>query len=253
MPATRLWLPPAAPKDAEAAVSAMIEVWAADWFANASRPIVRRSTPGAQSRLTWQGGEGAMLGVSDATSTRMGRAICGNRGSDTNPLDRVILAGIGEEALADLVKLVGIAELTPIQRDAQVMPRWVHSSYAISSPDRAWSIVFAISEGRLNILRSRKAARDYTPELGTFAKALADEPCNIGLSLGWAQLSAFDLATLECGDVIVLDTAVNDAVPLTIEGYPTGAGSARIEHAADGYQVAIATPISAQRNEAIQR
>jgi hypothetical protein len=249
MPATRLWLPPASQVAAEAAVSTVVDAWASEWLTTDQKVGVRRGKSADVARMSWGGSRDAMLGLNDGTAAKIGRAICAGRGNEVNPRDRTVLARVGEEALDHFAEQFEIAARAPTKLDPHHFSGRVHSVFIIGPADRTWSLGLVLGDDNLNLLRLRKAGGHRVPRLGTFKEALASEPCRIGVSLGQTALNAFELATLERGDVIRLDTPQSAALPLIVEGRRVGPGSAKIESAPDGYSVQVVTPFSIHDSE----
>lgn len=249
----KAWLPSSAitKADEEAAVNTIAGQWAGAWFAAARPPRLTRAADLAHRRFAWcQAGE-AWAGLEEEEAVNLGLALCAGRADPANPRDRKVLSALAEEACGDLA-----ARFVPdaIGKDASSgppAPQQVRVGFVLQSADRQWSLGLALGHDALIGTRRRLAASGYLPPLGSLTKALAAVTCPLSIRLGSARLSAADLASLDSGDVIMLDRAMKDELELALAGQPLSRGGARIESASEELRFSIVTPIAGATHKAL--
>jgi flagellar motor switch/type III secretory pathway protein FliN len=245
----RLWLPPASRAETEAVIARVVVPWAQAWFAGLEMPVVSQTPVSTLRRQCWRGGGQVLIGSEAAVTARIGLAICAGRGDSSNPHDQAVLTLLGEEAANQLATLLGAPNYWLAPKTEQSPPDWARHCFLLTGPNREWSLALAVGDEALSVLRRAECPAGDPPRLGQLSAALARESCTLEVHLGHAQIDAAELAALAVGDVIVLDCAALQPVPLLIAGKCPATGSATIRPTVAALQVSITTPISLSARE----
>jgi flagellar motor switch/type III secretory pathway protein FliN len=232
--AFRHWLPAdaAAPRLALGAVADMAEAWSREWFAGeglrAAGAFVRNAEPRAELRkIEWLVCEGGLaIGMPRDGAAAIGARVLGIAlGQAERPrADVALLEGVAGECLDDLKRRAAV--LLQLPRTAA----WTAAEGSgreggavhridISAPDR--SLVLVLELGADLFARFVKAKLPLAPEpapLGDPQQALAGLRVRASAALGSCRISVAELGGLAAGDVLVLGTGIDAAVPLAIEG-----------------------------------
>jgi flagellar motor switch/type III secretory pathway protein FliN len=232
--AFRHWLPAeaAAPRLALGAVADMADTWSREWFAGdqlrAAGAFVRIAESRSELRKTeWMMCEGGLaIGMPRNGAAAIGARVLGVAlGPAERPrADIALLEGVAGECLDDLKRRA--AALLQLPRAAA----WnaaegsgreggaVHR-IDISAPDRGPVLVLELTADLF--ARFVKAKLPLAPDpapLGDPQQALAGLRVRASAALGSCRISVAELGGLAVGDVVVLGTGCDAAVPLAIEG-----------------------------------
>lgn len=225
------WMPPSAlaPAKFDADISAIVQAWAERWFTKL-RPVVRVKLRDASLRLSDRAKSrriGADLAVGSDRAAQLaiveamvGRPIAAN---SIKREDEPLFAHLASTCVDDLVRRTGTAVK---------MGEVAVEDGDIAAPAIIWEIgpqkggsSLTLAMSRTALVRWRKhglASALPVPLLGDLRQALARQSAPIELVVGKAHIDISAMATLEVGDVVLLDRKVDDAVPIKIAGRPAG-------------------------------
>ncbi|MBQ1496684.1 MAG: FliM/FliN family flagellar motor switch protein [Sphingomonas sp.] len=234
----RLWLPDGAatPPAAQRALADMIESWSGEWFAGepmrVAGALARIAAPrGELRKAVWHScDEGLAIGLPPAGAMALGAMVLGvpAAAGQRNAHDQALLEALGKDCLDGLKSRL-------VQCLALGRPVW-HQSEAGrgEGPVHRLEIVTATRGLTLQIELSApvfaRFVREALPEpaigapLGSGRAALADIPVSLSALLGRSRITVAELAGLGCGDVLVLDRATDDILPLAVDGVPLARG-----------------------------
>lgn len=221
------WLPPGTPPSPalQTLLATLIEAWSVRWFAGS--PVVLAPLTHGSVDLAWRAlVEGMMLGAAPEAVVGVGARVIGVEGSDRSGRDRALLEEVGEECLADLrSRLTPLVEAptTASWRPVSTVPTW---SATIGGRDVG--IALGLSDALFAALVRRTMPSQSSVPLGSGVDALACLEISVSAAVGRADLRVADLQALEVGDVVVLDRALADAVPLAVDGRALARGLARV-------------------------
>jgi flagellar motor switch/type III secretory pathway protein FliN len=238
------WLPPANPADVEALLTKFSASWLTDWFAGSRAAHAGPATRSALRQLAWFGDAEVQIGCESAAQARLGQVLCGGLGDGTNPVDTQVLAEVAARACTDLAGRLGAQNTGQEECAAGPVSPTLENCLALAPADRSWTLAIVLSQGALNRLRQRSARSGKVPDLGSMAKALAGEPCRLGLQFGVTSLSAAELAQLEVGDVIAFSSKTDAALPMVVEGHRAKQGAASLTQVDEGLLVTMTAPVS---------
>ncbi len=221
----RNWIPPGALDDEALAdaISALARAWAARWFTPARAVSIRR-----QSRLDFRApSEAAYLKADDifacidrAQNNALACLLLGHPRPTAAPVaaDQALFASIGAAAVGDLLRdicrdLLGTAATTqtPITRDLRRPFRFTLTIGGGPILEVLLTEAAAVS-ARRRLTNPCKA----TLPLASRQQSVAPAELRVGARLGGARLTLAEFATLERGDVLILDRAEGDDVELTV-------------------------------------
>jgi hypothetical protein len=233
-PEARDWLPPGAIDGAGVRdrVADAVGDWSARWFA-ASRVQVSdlvQAKGGARDDADgdWRVHRGGIaLRQSRMMSQRLQEQALGQSfdGLLLSEVDRRVLAGFSQALMSDLTESLEI--LFGLTGEARPTPAVVPDLFGPQG-----GFVFTLSDGRDPLLSVgvpaaamvalAKSALPPPPRParpgGTLVAALASTGVTLEACLGRADLSLAEVRDLARGDVIVLDTALNDGGEITLSG-----------------------------------
>lgn len=229
MTGDRPWLPTNAPVPPalNRALGEAVEEWSGKWFAAdplSAGPLTRRSQPD----LDWQAiEEGLMLGLAPAAPLTIGARVLGLSSDDRSPADSKLIEAVVAEAVVDLRQR--LATLVQAPRAAALHPARAAASHvaSIGEPHRPL-LAIALTAELFATLALQSLPPSDPPPLGTGEDALERLPVAVGAAMGRCRLSVADFEALGLGDVLVLDRAVDRAVPLTMAGASLERGSCTV-------------------------
>ncbi|MEH3101085.1 FliM/FliN family flagellar motor C-terminal domain-containing protein [Sphingomonas adhaesiva] len=226
------WLPAASRADLERAMRWLVERWLSEWTAAPHDVVVAAPT---------SGGVPAGIVAGDDDLVALGFVASAGHADLSNAIDRRVLLHVGAAMRDDLsARLAGAGSGTDTDTDR------VAHRFAVASRGGGWSLTLGIAEGAMVAVRRRCAGTTHASSLSALRIALAAETVSLGCHLGEARITAAELAALDAGDVLVLDRALGDAVPLTVEGRTTASGRARIAARGGAVEVRLTHPPSLQ-------
>jgi len=247
----RHWLPAntTAPTLARGAIADLADDWSREWFAGeplrAFGTFVRVAGPRGEPRKTiWHGCDGLTIGLSSAGIAALGARVLG-------------IAVVGERSPADLALLdrLGAACLDDLKRRAAILfelPRnsaWNSAEAAgadaahridITAPDRNPTLTLALSEELFaRFVKAKLPPLPRSGLLGAADAAFATLPARLSALLGKCGVSVAELSGLAAGDVVVLDRALDAALPLTVDGAPVPRGACTVTESGQGLALEI--------------
>lgn len=248
LPEPTPWLPTGAlePAHFEQAISRLLEEWSSHWFAKASatgRVRLRDAGVAGLPGPGWRSwGSDCGIGIDEAGRLALAEAMLGRPvpANGVQAHDRPLLEDVTEKCLEDLAGRV----CWLIERD-----RVPHMSPhpPAQSGGMIWDIslkrggpAMQLLIGRPALVRWRKslAPKANAPRLGGISSGLSQQPVDLHLQLGQGALSFSELQGLCRGDVVILDSEVEGALPLVAAGRPTGI-QARLVEDGEAVQLSI--------------
>lgn len=214
------WLPADTqpPAALDALFSAGVAVWEARWFVGGVGQAPRLQRGGGSG---WRcNAAGLAIGTAPDTALRIGARIVGVPADARDGVDRAVLEAVAEPCLLDLrTRLIALAG-----GDDGFVPT-AGSDWVAALGD---GLAFGLSDALFATLLRRVLPPVGLPRLGSGAAALAVIPVGVGAAVGRAAMRLADLRTLEVGDVVVLDRALSDPVPVALDGRPLPRGRVRV-------------------------
>lgn len=221
------WLPDACLTSRRAArpIVDLIEAWTADWFKQSAWQVLGswdEVLPQSPSDFhPIRRGQGFdITGKAEAEIT-LALAILGSEseGAQTKD-DRDLLHKLGKRVIDDLESRIAEIMSHP---QASMDDRIANSSL------RSFSLLIGpIGEAQMALecplaqlvwmTRGTYTNAPMAPQMATFAEALCDQSVEISVRLGSTQISLKDLAELEVGDILLLDSAPHQPSDLMING-----------------------------------
>jgi flagellar motor switch/type III secretory pathway protein FliN len=251
--ACRSWLPDGAiaPASAQRALADMVESWSGEWFAGepmrVAGPLARIAAARAELRkAVWHGcDDGVAIGLPPAGTVALGAMVLGvqTAAGQRNDQDLALLEALGKECLDSLKSRL-------VQRLALGKSVW-HPFEARRSEVAVHRLeIVAVARGLTLQLELSPACfarfiRDALPDpapgapLGAGSGALASIPITLSALLGRCGITVAELASLGCGDVLLLDRATEDILPLAVGGVPLARGSCTVVEAERGPALSI--------------
>lgn len=236
----KAWLPSSAvtKADEEALVRSIAGQWIEAWQPDAGALRLTRVASLAERAVAWRQAGDAWLGCEADDAAALGLAFCAGKADPANPRDRMVLGEVAVAALDDLA--AGFApDATPAAAEG-IMPG--RANFQLRPGKGGWTVFLALGSEALIGARCRLASSGAVPVLGTMAEALEPVNCAISVQLGAATLSAGELASLDPGDVIQLDSKVGRPVPLALGARTIAGASARFESDEGQMRFAIVAP-----------
>lgn len=225
------WLPPPADGDVERALQTFVSAWANTWFASPGEFRAQPFPGRSDATLHWCGNPGSRLGLTAACRLTMGNMLVDGQADIDHLPDQEILLVLADAAAADLTHR--LAEAQPLESGANA------SAFRVTCANQAWSLLLFLGEQTQIALRRAAAGHKNPPRLTSLSEALAPEVVRIGCRIGGATISAGELAELNKGDLIALDSRIDDALQLTIADRPCAKGQAKIIDRGAGVAVQI--------------
>mgnify|MGYP001792004992 CR=1 FL=1 len=221
------WLPDACLTSRRAAqpIVNVIEAWTKNWFKRSAWQVLGnwdealpQSASDFQPMRRARGFE--ITGKNEAEITLALAILGAERESPQTNDDRDLLQKLGKCVIDDLE--ARIAETLPHEEV------FVHDRLAISSPRLFSLLIGPIGEAQIalecpiaqlvRMTRGTYSNAAIAPQMTTCAEALADQTVEISARLGSARNSLKDLAELEVGDVLLLDSAPDQPSDLMVNG-----------------------------------
>lgn len=236
--AFRPWLPAdtAAPRLVLGALADMADAWSREWFAGdgmrAAGALTRVDARGELRKTMWHAHEGGLaIGISALGAAGLGAQVLGVATGDRSAADAALLESVGRECFDDLKKraaaLLRLPEKGWAAADGQRAGA-VHR-LEIAGPARNPVLTLELSGDLFVALVKAKLPPAPAPEpLGKPAEALAVLPVELSALLGRSAITVAELSGLAQGDVLVLDRALDAALPLAIGGKPAARGACRV-------------------------
>jgi flagellar motor switch/type III secretory pathway protein FliN len=238
MSACQPWLPDdaAAPPDATRALEALVEQWSGEWFVGESMRVDRSMASLSSARgAVWQGcDQGVWLGLPLAGCLKLGAMVLGvsPAGDRRNKEDVLLLEAIGRDCLDSL-------KLTLSQRLGLDGPLWQAvetkwdeaPAYGVEIASGAHKLALQLAfsrQGFARFVRAALPAPPAKPPLRAGSAAIAAVPVSVTASLGTCGLTVAELSGLECGDVLVLDAAIEAVMPLAVDHVRLAKGRCRV-------------------------
>lgn len=242
-----LWLPAGTdlPASVATALAARIEAWSSRWFvADAPRlhGTLARSSAAPLDGLAWEASGAVAIGRSAETLAALGALV----------LDVPVPKAPGDGEVIERVAHACLDELkTSLASFAGEEGAWQPVSMAAAFPYRA-ELVATSRQLRLRLGLSgdgfarlvRNSLPPVTrPPLDRIAPAIAQVQASLGVRIGASQLTLEEFAALAPGDVVLLDTGLDAALSLTLDGAAATKGSARLSDTDDHYSLKIVEPL----------
>lgn len=247
------WLPEdaAIPASAQRLLAEQIESWSRDWFAGSAVRTIgqlsRVAAPRSELRKTiWHDcDEGVAIGLPPTGPAALGALVLdvttasGNRNAD----DLKLLDTLGMECL-DALKL-RLAQLLGLGKPSWRSTDILHGEGAIYRLEiglAARAVTIQLEIGKACFIRF---ARGLLPDpaaavpLGSGVEALARLPVSLSALLGSCSLTLAELSGLAADDVIVLDRATEESLPLAIGGAPLARGTCTVVETGNGLALKI--------------
>lgn len=240
----RSWLPAdaKAPFAAIAAIGDSVETWSAEWFAGdgwrLAGSFVRSDSPRSELRNASRHvcDDGLALVIGRGSVETIGALVLSVPAGDLErtAADTVLLEKVGAECF-DALKL-RLAALFEIDRGAN----WYTGDTAgligpiqrisiVASPSTELQIAVELSEELFaRFVKSRLAPPAPDGRLGAPAQALAGLRIDLSAALGKCDLNVAQLSRLAPGDVLRLDRALDQEVPLAVGFKPLGRGACTV-------------------------
>jgi flagellar motor switch/type III secretory pathway protein FliN len=220
----------------------MVDGWSSVWFAGeglrAVGALARIAEPRTELRkMQWHGCDaGVAIGVPVAGAAAIGALVLAlaPRGADRPRADLDVLEQVGGECLDDLKARVGATLALPSGTVWRVADEPRHRGEGfrrieIAGPSR--SLVLALELGAERFARFVKAKLPLPPAMAPIPApdaALAQLRVQVSAELGRCAITVAELAALAEGDVVILDRALDAALPLSIEGRRARTGACMV-------------------------
>jgi len=237
----RVWLPPPGKDDVPSAIRRLVTPWVEKWFV--SRLAVRCEKVAGRDDVGDAAGSNSDIAIVAGRPVQVEMAIEALNGQveRENPRDADLLASLGGAILDDLSQTIATAAGS--LGDEPTRP----GCWVVKLDGHSWAVEIRLSEQAQCRLRQRAAGAGSAPKLGTFKDALSPESAMLGCHLGYARLTAAELLTIKPGDVIMLDRAQHEELPLLVNGAATASGNAQIIPGPDSVNVRLTAPPSLAR------
>lgn len=228
--AAKGWLPLSTLQDLRIAeaLAPVVERWSSRWFATGAyrlgRPALRqRGHSPLSSGTYWRrfGGIGFVFGIEDLPTLGCWIAEAPHVRAPLSESDAGLLRELAEESVGDLAAAIAIALDTrelATDGDGDPLDRCDGLDFAIEHDAGLPPLCFSIPAHALVSLRKSligSPARDFAPV--QFDAALESESVSFSVDLGLAILPIGDARRVAIGDVLVLDTRLGDAIPLSTD------------------------------------
>lgn len=241
------WLPLSTLEDPRIAqaLAPVVERWSSRWFATGAyllgRPALRqRGHSPLPSGSHWQnfGSIAFVSGIEDLAALGSRIADAPQVRAPLGESDASLLRQLAGEALNDFAASLELALDTRglaigSDGDGDPLDRCDGLDFVLERDAGLPPLRFAIPAQALVPLRKSSIgspARDFAPV--QFAAAFESESLSFSVDLGLATLPIGDARRIAIGDVLVLDTRLNDAVPLTSERSRTAIAAIKLsQHA----------------------
>lgn len=223
----QIWLPDACLTTRRAAqpITTVVERWASEWFQSSAWQVLgnwdEASLQSTDDHTVFGRTKGLEITGKQGLETTLALAILGAEGEtlETND-DRDLIAKLGKRALKDLEDR--IAEFLPAEADT-IASRFEMVFQRVFSlligPMGQAQIALECSLAQLVAMtRSTYPQTAAHSALATPKSVVEDLSVSVAARLGSASITLKDLAGLEAGDLLLLDTKPGDPAELMIEG-----------------------------------
>jgi hypothetical protein len=238
------WLPAntVPPPLVHGAVADMVDGWSSAWFGGeglrAVGALARVAEPRAELRkMQWHGCEaGVAIGIPAAGTAAIGALVLAlaSRAVDRPRADIDLLEQVGGECLGDLKArvgaMLGLASGTVWRIDDEPRHR-VGGARRIEIAGPSRSLALTLELGAERFARFVKAKLPVPPAPAPIPApdaALARLQVHLSAELGRCGITVAELAALAEGDVVILDRALDAALPLSIDGRRAGTGACMV-------------------------
>lgn len=241
-PNTCAWLPidTPAPAALDHKLSAIVADWSQAWFAGEQITIGSLGLVGAVRDRTWSTpGDGLMLGFSPNAIRSVGNQVLDLVETATEQRDHELIEEIGEAALADLrVRLAAFVSSHDATGWRPVIDPPGGSGWRFAINPRG-VFTIALSPMLFATLARRELPREDRSPLADAAAALAATSVSVTAGLGSCRLALADMRSMAIGDILVLDAAIDDPVPIAINGRILSRGRCSIATVETGAMIEI--------------
>lgn len=224
----RSWVPDTASADGAARLLGdAVGGWSHEWFARhpLAAGALGRAVPRPLEGTRWIGHDvGFRIGMPLAGVTQLGAQALGlERGEAWRPREVAILDGVGAQCLRSLeqrfealLDLPSGGEWTE-SAGASVEPAPTHWMDVTDARRRPVAMLALTASCLAMLVRRALPAATARPALSAPVGVLAQLPVTVGARLGRCRVTLAELQGLAAGDVLILDRAVGEALPLTID------------------------------------
>jgi Flagellar motor switch protein len=231
----RPWLPPPHQSEIPSAIIKVVGTWLSNWLSHVPELVCDTCSASQASEAGIGGSAGPAFASSDCL-LNLGFAALGGEGDIGHPRDRDLMIGLGRRIVTDLAS--SIKRLVPGVNQLETPQYW-----RLSAQHENFVIVLALSPDTLIELRKLAAGKARQARPASVLLAISGEVVALGGHLGYADLTAGELTTLEVGDVIALSRPYAEPVPVTINGFMAPGGHIKISPAAASLHLAVTAPI----------
>ncbi|MBX9813392.1 MAG: FliM/FliN family flagellar motor C-terminal domain-containing protein [Sphingomonas sp.] len=242
------WLPPRTtlPARLAAELAARVEGWSTRWFTTNGPRLSRapaREEAAPLDGLIWEASAGVALGRSADALAALG-ALALNLDPPVDPRDAEPVERVARECLAelqaDLASLLGVAgPWQPLTNAADYRYR-----AEIGGAGRSVSLRLGLTAGGFARFVKNGLPPVVRPRLDPLTPALARVAVTLGARVGTCRLALDDLTSLAKGDVLVLDSRLEDPLALTLDALPAPRGRARLSQNEDRFTLKIVEPLA---------
>lgn len=242
------WLPDdaVAPVAAQRALADLVESWSHDWFAGeplcALGQLARVAASRSELRKMVRHGcdDGIAIGLPPAGLTTLGALVLNvdSAAGARSENDLKLLEALGKECL-DGLKL-RLAQLFGLGKPAWRQSDSVRGEGAVHRLEIGLATPTITIQLELSADRFSRFVRASLPEavameqLAAGTDALAGIPISLSALLGRCNLTLAELSGLAMGDVLVLESATEDSLPLAVGGAPLARGRCTVVEAEGG-------------------
>lgn len=247
------WLPSDAslPRAAAMDFASRIETWSRRWISGAVlRPLGDfQVSPGAISldAVGWETAGEIALGKSSASDDALGKLILGLDTVRANHADAAVASKVVASCIDDLKQVI-LAGLGTHQTSQWGVPTQPIGTYryrldiGCSSVQPRLSV--ALTTAGMAAAIRRALPKPVLPKLADLGAALAPVPVGVSALLGTCRLPLADVQALATGDVLLLDTAIDDALPIAIAGQWLASGQGVLDQRDGALMLNIVEPVA---------
>lgn len=245
------WLPRQALADGviEEKLSQIAQAWSGHWFAPQkclsieSNEINGPLPPPPVPELVWVTEDGgACVHASAFGEEGVARAMLGlaaAKGKTRTP-DRAMFAQLAKPAIQDFAARVG--SLSPQGHVLELSGKapGIDQGLRFEIRDAAGAPFIHVrfrQDYAVILRRALSIVQPRTVRLGAMAEAVAPLPITLGARIGSAEISLKEFEGMAPGDVLVLDSAIEERVELTINGVPVFPKLIMLEPVPDGLAI----------------
>lgn len=223
----KAWLPADAlsPERVQPLLARMVADWSSHWFAKAEAsigPSFQDDWPARSAEAGWRSIPGAAaLALTPMAESSMAGAMLGANVPQNSMQggDRLIVAHLAASSADDLLKRLGKIAFGAVPQIDQSSGELEGCTWwDISMGARKGALKLALHNDAALQMVKRQLSKAPAPRLDMLAKGVARHEIQIAADLGRCELSLAELEELAIGDVLVLDRAPAEPVPLLIDG-----------------------------------